>query len=234
MRFRRMRILNRWLVFASAIIASPSWNARAQDHLEPERGSINESQPYLEYTLRLRNALLKDGASHYRARVICEPAFQRRWVVTLVCDERDSPAYFIEYVGLADPKDGRSVGQKARAALDKEAAAAIQNVWLRMLRAVRHPDTPRAGADGVTYHFSRFVTLGGDDPHVPGGWETGQIWSPGPTSMTGRLASIGEAMRDFAIAPQEKRADLRDRILKQAIRLQSDLDKRLDPGHKTP
>ena len=90
-------------------------------------------------------------------------------------------------------------------ALDREAAGAIQNVSLRMLCVVRHPDTQRAGADGVTYHFSRFVTLGGDDPIVPGGWETGRIWTPDPTSMTGRLATIREAMRGFAMALQEKR-----------------------------
>jgi hypothetical protein len=221
-------------MFAAAIVACPCCTASAQEHLEPERGSINESLTSLDYKLRLHKALLKEAASYYRARVICEPAFQRRWVVTLVCEQADTPVYFVDYAGLADPRDPRAGGQKARAPLDREAADAIQNVWLQMLRAVRYPDAPRIGADGVTYHFSRFVGLGEDDPRAPGGWETGQVWTPDPTSLTGRLASLGEAMREFAMAPQEKRADLREKILKEAIGLRSDLDKHPKPGERMP
>ena len=69
---------------------------------------------------------------------------------------------------------------------------------------------------------------------VPGGWETGQIWTPDPTSQTGRLASLGEAMRDFVMAPQEKRTDLREKIFKEAISLQSDLEKHPKPGQRMP
>jgi hypothetical protein len=144
------------------------------------------------------------------------------------------PVYFVEYAGLADPTDRRAGGQKARAPLDREAAEAIQNVWLRMLRAVRYPDAPRNGSDGVTYHFSRFVTLGGDDQRVPGGWESEQVWTPDRTSLTGRLASLGEAMREFVTVPQEKRADLREKILKEAISLRSDLDKHPKRGERMP
>ncbi len=103
-----------------------------------------------------------------------------------------------------------------------------------MLRAVRYPDAFRIRADGVTYHFSRSVGLGGDDPRVVGGWETGQIWTPDPTSLTGRLASLGEAMREFVTVPQEKRADLREKIFKEAISLQSDLDRRPKRGERMP
>jgi hypothetical protein len=168
-----VRVLRPWLMFASAIVASPSSSALAQDHLEPERRSLNEALPLLEYKLGLHKALLKGAATHYRARIICEPAFRRRWVLTLVCEEEEGapPVYFVEYAGLAGPTDGRPGGQKARVSLDREAAEAIQNVWLRMLRAVRYPDTPRSGADGVNYYFSRFVSLIEADPrwHFVGG-----------------------------------------------------------------
>jgi hypothetical protein len=234
MGFRTVRLPTRWLLYAVAIITSAAWNVSAQDHLEPERGSLNESLPSLDDALRLHKALLKDAADHYRARVICEPAFRPRWVVTLVCEKGDRPVFFVEYAGLEDRKDGEFRAQQARAPLDRETAEAIQNVWLRTLRAVRYPDVPRTGADGVTYHFSRFVPLAGDDPRAPGGWETGQIWTPDPASTTGRLASIGEAMRDFAMVPQENRARLRERIRKETIGLQSDLDQRPKPGQGSP
>jgi hypothetical protein len=235
MGFRTVAFLRRWPIFALTILASTACNASAQDRLEPERGSVNEPVPLasLAHYLELHKTLLRDAAFHYRARVVCEP-FGPRWVVTLICEDRERPAYFVEYAGFEDRKDGGYRIRKARASLDREAAEAVQEVWLRMLRAVRYPDVPRNGADGVTYHFSRFVPLGLDDPLAPGGWEAGQIWTPDPTSTTGRLASIGVAMRDFAMAPPEKRTGLRGRILKQAVALKSDLDKRPKPAEKMP
>jgi hypothetical protein len=239
-----MKFLRRWLMSAIPIIASVGSHASAQDYLEPERGSVNDSQASLDYYLRLHKALLKDAAFHYRARVICEPAFRPRWVVSLVCDAghlvgdgKNHSAFFIEYRTLVAGADGSfetARVQKATAPVDQEAAEAIQGLWLRMLRAVRHPDDPRTGADGVTYHFSRFIPLGLDDPLAPGGWEAGQIWTPDPNSTNGRLASISEVMRDFAMAPQEKRAGLRERILKQAIALKSEFDRRPKPAEKMP
>src|SRR5262249_4506031 len=133
MGFRPVRYRRRWLTLAFAIIASAACNASAQDHLEPERGSFYESLASLNYVMGLHKALLKDAAYHYRARVICEP-FGPRWVVTLVCDESERPAYFLEYAGFEDPKDGGSRVRNARASLDRKAAEAVQEVWLRMLR----------------------------------------------------------------------------------------------------
>jgi hypothetical protein len=221
-------------MFGTLVIAVAACNASAQDHLEPERGSVNDSLTSLDYATRLQKALFKDAAYHYRARVICEPAFRPRWAVTLVCEAGHRPEYFVEYAVLEDRKDGEFRAQKPRVALDRGAAEAVQEVWLRMLRAARYPDVPRAGADGATYHFSRFVPLGLAEPLAPGGWEAGQIWTPDPTSTTGRLASIGMAMREYAMAAQEHRAGVRDRILKQAIALKSELDKHPKPAGKMP
>jgi hypothetical protein len=228
--FRPAGLLWRRLVFAIAIVAGAATNAPAQDHLEPERGSVHDSLAALRYAMELQKALFKDAAYTYRARVICEPAFRPRWAVTLVCEGRDRPAYFVEYAGLEHRADGQFRAQKARAPLDREAAEAAQEVWLRMLRNVRYPEAPRSGADGVTYHFSRLVPLRSDDPHALGGWETGQIWTPDPNSRTGRLARIGEAMRDFAMASPERRDGVRERVFKEAIGLRSDLDRHPEPS----
>jgi hypothetical protein len=231
---RPAEFLRRRLMFGILVAAVAAGPASAQDHLEPERGTVNDSLASLDYAARLHTALFKDAAYHYRARVICEPAFRPRWAVTLVCEAGDRPEYFVEYAGLENRKDGEFRAQKSRVPLDREAAEAVQEVWLRMLRAVHYPDAPRAGADGVTYHFSRFVPRGLADPLAPGGWEAGQVWTPDPTSTTGRLASIGEAMREYAMAAREQRAGVRDRILKQAIALKSELDQHPKPAGKMP
>lgn len=61
MGFCRMRLVRRWLMFATAIIASPCCSASAQDRLASERGRLNESLTSLDYTLRLHKALLKEA-----------------------------------------------------------------------------------------------------------------------------------------------------------------------------
>lgn len=143
--------MTRWPIFVLAILVSDAWNASAQDHLEPERGSVHETEAGLRSELALHQALLKDAASQYRARVFCEP-FGPKWVVTLACDEGDRPTYFVEYAGFEERKEGGYRVRKERASLDREAAEAVQEVWLRMLREARFPDVPRTGADGVIKH----------------------------------------------------------------------------------
>jgi hypothetical protein len=223
----------RWLILAVAIIASPALDASAQDHLVPELGSLNDLG--VDYAKSLRDVLLKDAAFHYRARVICLAFGEPAWVVTLTCDGDGPPAYFIEHAVLEGRgKIENCKVRRGKTPIDREAAEAIQRVWLRMLRAVRHPEVFRTGADGVTYHFSRFVPFGDEDPLAPAGRETGQIWSPDPASPSGRLALLGKTMRAYAITQGEKRADLRKRILKEVVGLESDLDRRRKPGERLP
>lgn len=220
----------RTLMLPIALIVGLTCHACAQDHLVPESGSLNERPAALEYAKRLRAAMF-ENSSHYRARVICEPALQSAWAVTLVCEEKGGrPEYFVEYVVLVDDedmKDGEFRAKKGRVRLDGQTAEAVQEVWFRMLRSVRYlEDTAhtRVIADGVTYHFSRFVPPG--DARVPTGFETGQVFSPEPNSTTRRLASLGDAMRDYALASQANRANLRERILKLASSLKSELDQK--------
>ena len=73
-----------------------------------------------------------------------------------------------------------------------------------------------------------------DDPRAPSGWETGQTWTPDPTSPPGRLAALADRLRAYAIAPPGERPKLRDRLLKEAASLQSDLDQRHRLGERAP
>jgi hypothetical protein len=210
----------------------------AQDHLIPEEGSLNDRG--VDHARTLRRAFFKGAElDAYRARVVCVPSFKPAWAATLVCDDQDGdrPAYFIltaELEGQAGVEAERAEVRRAKAPLDRETGEAVQKVWLTMLRGVRHPRHPVAGADGVTYHFSRFVKLLSDDPIAPAGWETGQIWTPDPASPPGRLARLADRLRAYAIAPQEERPKIRDGILKEATALQSDLDRGQTRGSGTP
>jgi putative addiction module component (TIGR02574 family) len=226
------------LVLCLAVLATDALDAAAQDHLLPELGSLND--PGVAHAKSIREVLLKDAAFYYRARVICLPSGTPAWVVTLTREQEDPPAYFVEYA-VFEHGGGNGVRiedsrvRKEKVPIDREAAEAIQGAWLKMLRAVRYPEVVvGGGADGITYHFSRFVPhLSGDSLASPG-WETGQVWSPKPGSPPGRLASISELMRDYALASKEERAKLRGGILKEAVGLNSDLDKSRRPNESAP
>ena len=77
--------------------------ASAQEHLEPEEGILNQRESRLDYAMRLREVLLKDAANHHLARMVCLPAFEPEWIVTLVREDGQDPdaphSYFVEYVG---------------------------------------------------------------------------------------------------------------------------------------
>src|SRR5262245_54564919 len=156
--------------------------ASAQDHLEPEQGMLNQPGWEWDYAQRLREVLLKDAAREHVARMVCSPSLSEpEWVVTVVREEPkdlDGPhTYYVE-CGVAEkklfpPKDSKGVtAKRARAPLDRETAESLNQVWRRMLLTTRYPKEPRLGADGVDYHFSRFLPLidcGRPDPHA--GWE---------------------------------------------------------------
>jgi len=238
MRLPRVRFTVRRVMVAVAILTSPALSASAQDHLIPERGTINED--ITDHVRSLRRALLKDDHFNpYRARVFCIPSFKPAWVITLVCEgEGADLAFFVEYAEF----DGRAGGggieeaevRRVRTPLVRETAETVQMVWLTMLRGVRYPRKPTAGADGATYHFSRFVRLLSEDPLAPAGWEAGQTWAPDPASLTGRLVALAEALRAYSLAPREERDKLQKRILQEAVSFKSDLDAPRPTSEKSP
>jgi hypothetical protein len=211
-------------------------SASAQDHLEPEKGILNQPHWEWEYAKNLREVLLKDAARYHLARMVCLPAFQPEWVVTVVREDGeddDAPhTYYVEYVGAEEklfrPKDLKSLKvKKSRAPLDHETAEALSKVWRRMLRAARYPSEAGLGADGVTYHFSRFLALidrGQADPLA--GWEEGQIWTPDEESPCGELVAIGERLMEYARARQEDRDKIRAQIRVKTDQLGAKLDRR--------
>lgn len=195
----------RLIVGLACLLSTTS--GRSQDHLQPETGALNKTESALRSAARLRALLLKDSAFHYRARVICIPSFEPRWVMTLAFEDGDQPGFYLEYATFV----GRPVltVEKLRVTPSKEFAEALQDVWIRMLRNVHYSGNPvGGGADGTIYHFSRFIPLGTSDPKAPPGWEAGCIWTPEPSSLTGRLSELSQSLRRYVNAPVEKRKDL--------------------------
>jgi hypothetical protein len=182
---------------------------------------------------------MKDAASYHLARMVCLPAFEPEWMVTVVREDGedfDVPhTYFVEYVGAETkpfpPRDSQDIKvKKSRAALDLDTAEFLNMTWRRLLRRTRYLKEPRLGADGVSYHFSRYVPMidrGRNDPLA--GWEQGTIWSPDEDSLCGELVAIGEGLKDYALAQPEDRQKLGSAIRDKTIRLRVKLD---SPGRK--
>lgn len=211
--------------------------ASAQDHLEPEQVIFNQPEWMWNYAKCVREVLLKDASSYHVARMICLPSlFPPEWVVTVVREngkDDDAPqTYYVEYVGAekklfrADDPKSLTV-KKARAPLDNKTAESLNKTWRRMLRTSRYPNEPRLGADGVSYHFSRFLPLiNRGQPDPLGGWEQGTTWSPDDDSLCGELVSIGERLKEYAQAKPEDRDKLSSAIRLTAEDLGAKLDRR--------
>jgi hypothetical protein len=210
-------------------------NASAQNHLEPERGLLNQPEGQWSYAQRLREAILKDAAGYHLARMVCLPSFEPEWVVTVVrqtAEDHDRPHfYYVEFMGaeknLFHPNESQGVTvKKSRAPLDRETAESLNKTWRRMLRTTRYPKEPRLGADGVNYHFSRFLPLidgGRSDPLA--GWEQGTIWAPDEDSECGELVAIGERLKIYAQARPEDREKARQAIRESTAKLEVRLDR---------
>jgi hypothetical protein len=224
--------------YASLILAAQftlGLTARAQDHLKPEEGMLNQSTIRWDYGQRLREVLMKDASRYHVARMVCLPAFETEWVVTVVREDPkdfDGPhTYYVEYVvaerKLFPPKESQGVmAKKSRAPIDGTTAESLNQVWRRMLRRTRYSKFSGVGADGVNYHFSRFLPLidcGQPDPLA--GWEQGTIWSPDDGSACGELVAIGERLNSYAQARSEDRERAIREIRESVAKLRARLDR---------
>jgi hypothetical protein len=165
--------------------------------------------------------------------MVCLPAFHPEWAVTLVLEDGptlDAPhTYYVEYVAArsklfttVDPET--LTAEKSRAALDAATAQAVNRAWRRMLHRTRYSTRFQGGADGVDYHFSRFVPLGLYE-HLPG-HEQGSIWTPADGSPCGDLVALGERLRDYTRAKPDERDKIASEIRAMADRLWERLERR--------
>jgi hypothetical protein len=194
----------------------------AQDHLEPEEGSLAEYDFEFEFYLNIKKYLVRDTDSKYAARMICLPSFSPEWVITLR-EAPDRGEWSLE-LNVAEEQfwtakhHDRIRITKKTLPIDKTIAEKISRVWLAMLRSVRYPSASGDDAvDGVEYHFSRSMP--------PTGVLAGQIWSasedPPQSSLTERLIHIGNNMRQYVECSQERRQSTASLLAKQLDELYS-------------
>lgn len=89
------------------------------------------------------------------------------------------------------PSDHRKIKTELRTrSIPRDLAAKIDALWRDMLLSVAHPAQPADGVDGVTYHFSAWVSERGT--------LSGHVWSPEPDTNTGRLVALTETLAEYA------------------------------------
>jgi hypothetical protein len=102
----------------------------------------------------------------------------------------------IEKLEAALPPDFKDVRVRGYdVEIDADLARQLTDLWDRMLRQTRYPETSGVGLDGVTYHFSLWTKRGQI--------LAGQTWSPPPDSMVGRLAKIVDLIQVLCDCPDE-------------------------------
>ena len=223
--------------------ATPTSRHHLDDHLEPDLGILSGSAQNDLYHLKIR-VVLRDGfAAGVLLRMVCVPSFEPEWMVFL---REDNGNYSIHKLVAqkhlwgtelermyADPKkipkeireeippDWREVGVDETSAPIKETTARIlATLWAAMLEDARYPHLApysenrsffKVGLDGENYHFSMFVKNHGA--------AAGCVWSPEPTTKTGRLVEIAHQLASLSSAPTEQRLKIEEGIRNKAISL---------------
>ena len=127
----------RIIVAALAMLSMHCSAVPAQDHLEPEEGILNKDAEEWNYAEKLHSVLdARMPVLSFRT-MVCLPANDPEWVVTLVRDDEvldDQLAYFVELAiverNLETEKNFLAVKvRKSRAGLDRKTAKAVQEVW---------------------------------------------------------------------------------------------------------
>ena len=207
-------------------------SAVAQDHLVPEHSLLSErfQSDYESMVSTVLGAAL-DRDVPVRAIVI--PSFQPEYAVgikenkgsfTAFCRMPEQHLWLFQVLAgmragrisseskeqtIADirrleaelPKDYRDVKIRGRdLTISSELATRIARVWELMLRQTRHEYQSGIGFDGTTYHFSAWVQYQ---------LMSGTVWSPEPTTLTGRLVQLTDTLKLLCIASnRDIRADL--------------------------
>ena len=116
-----------------ALQVIPCLSALAQDHLEPESGILSAADSTWSHSKRIREVLLKDSARKHLARMVCLPAFEPEWVVTVVRedgDDRDAPhTYFVEYVGAEKPLFSANEAQDVKVKKSRAPLVIMDSLW---------------------------------------------------------------------------------------------------------
>ena len=177
------------------------------DHLEPVRGLLFTLPVTFAYYQNLGELLLDAGHMTTLGDlfVLCTPSFRPEWAIRLERIGRTLtltyPAAPIWLAGSPLPEVERAV-----ATIEPKSYEAIESAWFKMLRLARPFDGRTSGLDGQTYVFG----------YKRNGLMTAQTWSPSPDTAPGRLVSLSESLRQYALADAVLRPEIEGRIREEA------------------
>lgn len=191
---------------------------RSTPYLEPEDSPFSRGPGMRFYEEMLAESLL--GAAEREAQslapawlrdeeaiLICLPAFQPEWALSVVGD-RKSGYWALSVEGQKSlwysTKLWYSTGGDSgipcppsvniyRTELAADLGGAVCDIWNRVLSQTRYTQERCLGCDGVTYHFSYSRRGIKGIPKI-----SGKTWSPSADSVPGKLVGLSYALRDHA------------------------------------
>lgn len=154
--------------------------------------------------------LIQRGAKRY-CQVLFEPAFAAHHAVWLTAEGSDDARVHVSVLAEA-------ARHSFEAPLDRRTATLLK----RLCHSFLTPPPPmcaRIGPDGVWYHAAHFVGARG--------YAMRSFWSPKAGTTDEKLVRVAEALRDYAVAPEQ----LRSVYWLSIQRTASSLECALHPGH---
>ncbi len=118
----------------------------------------------------------------------------------------DHPLHnFITYLELDGASGDAKATKDVNVPIDIDFAITVQRAWATMLLKTRWPEKSFLGADGYSAEFSCSVRSAGG--------VYGYTWSP-RGGLTKEMVDLGFALADYCKAPDPKRPQLREQLMK--------------------
>lgn len=189
------------------------------DDLEPSAGIHAEYGAANPRTYAKLKALL--GEHDMRTcQMFVEPAFHPEWVVYIAREQYGRAAPKLVYKALKKSQSpqpsSESIETEVRVGpIDERLAQTLDEVWFAMLLRTRYAAHETRGLDGVTFHFAHFV--------AGKGYLSGEVWFPDASSLPGKLAAIGERLKDLAMSDGTGRKSIENELRETAKALLKEL-----------
>lgn len=171
------------------------------DHLWPPESPFSDPAFSQGYTLVVARALLGESIPKVHATVACLPAFEPEWALRI---QSEDETQFTLTLAEADSQiwpHGQQVSVTTHdCVLPTEFADGMFRTWRRMLEGTRYGPRRTLALDGNSYHFAARI------PSAPA--MAGFALDANRNSPNGKMISLCETLKQYALASQLERADL--------------------------
>lgn len=169
-----------------------NFNVTAQNNLEPVQSIYDIYDFQFEYYSMVRKVLFKGLSDSPEIRYQVMPSFTPENVLVIEYDD-EKKKYYLKYhickesIWYSDDRKNVKVDTYKKE-IDKASVDLIKSLFLAAVLQAKFPKEVIGGNDGTNYYFSV--------NHY--GMKSGTIWSPAEYSNTGKLVSIGNALKELA------------------------------------